>query len=240
MKRILLVEDNDELRGFMAGLFAERWTVSQARDGREGLELVRRLRPGLVVSDVRMPRLDGLRMARAMRSDPSVASIPILFVSAKTQEEDRVAGLELGDDYLCKPFGSAELLARAERLLRAGSSEPVRPDRPAHEAAFLDALAKAVATGLADPEFSVAGLARKLAMSERSLQGRMKELDLPPPRTYLLEARLSEAKSMLRAGKFRTVSEVATAVGLSRAYFTRAYAAWAGQPPSRDEVRTNA
>ena len=231
---VLLVEDNDELRGFMASLLGERWTVAQARDGREGLEAVRRLKPGLVVSDVRMPRLDGLGLARAMRADPSVAAIPILFVSAKTQEEDRVAGLELGDDYLTKPFGSAELLARAQRLLRAAAAaEPLPPSRPAHEAAFLDALAGAVAAGLSNPDFSIAGLARKLAMSERSLQGRMKELDLPPPSTYLLEARLGAAKAMLRAGTFRTVSEVAAAVGLSRAYFTRAYTAWDGQPPGR-------
>lgn len=231
--QVLLVEDNDELRAFIAGLLRVRWTVAEARDGREGLEAVRRLRPLVVVSDVRMPRLDGLGMGRAMRADPAVAATPVLLVSAKTQEEDRVAGLELAQDYLCKPFGAAELMARTENLLRAGAPEAAAPARPEHEARFLDALAAAVAANLGDPEFSAADLARKLGMSQRVLQVRMKELDLPAPVTWLLEARLREAQSLLRAGRFQTVSEVASAVGLSRAYFTRAYAAWAGQPPGR-------
>lgn len=232
--QVVLAEDNDELRGFMAGLLRERWTVAEARDGREGLEMVRRLRPALVVSDVRMPRLDGLGLARAIRSDPAVSSVAILFVSARTQEDERVAGLELGDDYLTKPFGSAELLARASRLMRIGAAEPVTATRPAHETAFLDALGQAVAVGLSNPDFTVVALARKLAMSERTLQDRMKALDLPPPRSWLLEARLREARALLRIGQFRTVSEVAAAVGLSRAYFTRAYTAWAGHSPTHD------
>jgi DNA-binding response OmpR family regulator len=180
-----------------------------------------------------MPRLDGLGLVCAIRSDPAVSSVAILFVSARTQEDERVAGLELGDDYLTKPFGSAELLARASRLMRIGAAEPVTATRPAHETAFLDALGQAVAVGLSNPDFTVVALARRLAMSERTLQDRMKALDLPPPRSWLLEARLREARALLRVGQLRTVSEVAAALGLSRACFTRA-CTWAGHSPTHD------
>lgn len=230
---VLLVEDNDELRTFMAALLGERWNVTEARDGREGLELAQKRRPGVVVTDVRTPHLDGLAMVRAMRADTALADVPVLFVSAKTQDEDRAAGLELGQGYLCKPFGSAELVARTQALLGAAGLPPEPSTRPEHEAAFLTSLEAVVTATLADPDFGVERLARKQGMSVRSLQERMKELGLPPPRSYLLEARLAAADGHLRAGRFRTVSEVAAAVGLSRAYFTRAYTAWAGHPPGR-------
>lgn len=139
---LVLVEDNEQLRAFVAGLLGARWTVVQARVGREGLA-----------------------MARALRTDPALADIPLIFLSAKTQPEDRVKGLELAQDYLCKPFGASELLARVENLLRGGQEAPRAVARPQHEQAFLDALERGVGEQLDDAGFGVTELARRLALS---------------------------------------------------------------------------
>jgi len=227
---LLLVEDNAEMRAFIAGVLRRRWPVVEAADGQEALDAVARARPRAIVSDVRMPRLDGLSLARALRADADTADLPILLVSAKTQAEDRVAGLEVADDYLAKPFSSRELLLRVEKLL--GGPEAAPPPRPSHERVIVERIDAAVAEGLADPTFRVPVLAKRVAMSERSLQRSMRELGLGAPGAYILAARLEEARRALRERRHATVGEVAAAVGLSRSYFARAYRAWAGHAPS--------
>jgi len=239
--RVLLVEDNAEIRAYMAELLGEHFEVETAEGGQQGLQCVRSDRPDAVVTDVRMPGFDGFSLARSLRSDPSTADIPLMFVSAKTQPEDRVQGLELGQDYLCKPFGAAELIARVRNLVGRAPSEaaPADPTDPlppeaGHVAAFRTQLEEVTAAGLSDSSFKVPQLARRMGVSKTTLQRRMAELDLPSPGAWLQTARLERARTHLQDGDFRTVGEVAAAVGLSRAYFTRAYRAWAGHPPGQD------
>jgi DNA-binding response OmpR family regulator len=117
-ERILVIEDDPSiLRGLQINLGMEGYTVRSAMDGETGLTLARTERPDLVVVDVMLPRLGGLEVVRAIRErDPD---LPLLILSAKGQETDKVAGLRLGaDDYLVKPFGLKELLARIDALLR--------------------------------------------------------------------------------------------------------------------------
>jgi DNA-binding response OmpR family regulator len=117
-ERILVVEDDPSiLRGLQLNLGMEGYTVRSAMDGEAGLELARTESPDLVVVDVMLPGMDGLTLVRELRrADPD---LPVLILSAKGQESDKVAGLQLGaDDYMTKPFGLKELLARIEALLR--------------------------------------------------------------------------------------------------------------------------
>jgi len=117
-ERILIIEDDPSiLRGLQLNLGMEGYTVRSAMDGEVGLALARTERPDLVVVDIMLPRLDGLSVVREIRSEDS--ELPVLILSAKGQESDKVAGLRLGaDDYLVKPFGLKELLARIDALLR--------------------------------------------------------------------------------------------------------------------------
>jgi DNA-binding response OmpR family regulator len=117
-EKILVIEDDPSiLRGLQINLGMEGYTVRSAMDGETGLSLARSERPDLVVVDVMLPRLGGLEVVRAIRKeDPD---LPVLILSAKGQEADKVAGLARGaDDYLVKPFGLKELLARIDALLR--------------------------------------------------------------------------------------------------------------------------
>jgi DNA-binding response OmpR family regulator len=117
-EKILVIEDDPSiLRGLQLNLGMEGYLVRSAMDGETGLALARTERPDLVVVDVMLPRLGGLEVVREIRGeDPD---LPVLILSAKGQETDKVAGLQLGaDDYIVKPFGLKELLARIDALLR--------------------------------------------------------------------------------------------------------------------------
>ncbi|ABS28337.1 response regulator transcription factor [Anaeromyxobacter sp. Fw109-5] len=117
-EKIVIIEDDPSiLRGLQLNLGMEGYSVRSASDGETGLRLAKTERPDLVLVDVMLPRLGGLEVVREIRkTDPE---LPILILSAKGQEGDKVAGLQLGaDDYLVKPFGLKELLARIDALLR--------------------------------------------------------------------------------------------------------------------------
>ena len=118
--RIILADDNTDMRDYVARLLSERFQVATAADGQDALDQARAMHqegrpPDLVLSDVMMPRLDGFGLLRALRQDPATKTIPVILLSARAGEESRVEGLEHGaDDYLTKPFSARELLARVQ------------------------------------------------------------------------------------------------------------------------------
>jgi len=117
-KRILVIEDNPDLAyGLRNNLEIEGYEVEVAKDGTKGLSRARAARPDLVVLDLMLPGMDGFRVLRALRDDG--IAMPVLILTARGEEADKVRGLRLGaDDYVTKPFGVLELLARIEALLR--------------------------------------------------------------------------------------------------------------------------
>ncbi len=116
--RVLLADDNADMRDYVRGLLLPTYRIEAVADGVQALDAARRERPDLIVSDIMMPRLDGLALLRALRNDPALREIPVILLSARAGEEERVAGLDTGaDDYLIKPFSARELLARVEARL---------------------------------------------------------------------------------------------------------------------------
>jgi len=235
----LVVEDHPDMRAYIATHLGEVFTVHAAEDGQAALDLLEDgLRPAVIVSDVMMPRLDGRGLARALRVDPRFARIPLLLVSAKATEADRVDGLELADDYLTKPFRSVELVLRARNLAaRAhqseGADEEVVDEAPPVSALLLRLVAIAE-PHLGDPDFGAARLAKEAGLSPRQLLRRLRaETGLTAAR-WLRELRLQRGHDLLRNGYAESVGEVAAAVGMSRAYFSRAYHQWSGNPASED------
>ena len=115
MARVLVADDNADMRDYLARLLGQHWEVSVAADGVEALAMVRRERPDVVVADVMMPRLDGFGLIARLRADRELADTPVVLVSARAGEEARIEGLEKGaNDYLVKPFGARELITRVE------------------------------------------------------------------------------------------------------------------------------
>ncbi|MGE0723645.1 MAG: response regulator [Alphaproteobacteria bacterium] len=116
--RILVADDNADMRGYLRRLLGQRWEVEVARDGHDALRAIRARRPDLVLTDVMMPGLDGIGLVRALRADAALRDLPVILLSARAGEEARVEGLDSGaDDYLTKPFAARELIARVNANL---------------------------------------------------------------------------------------------------------------------------
>jgi len=117
--RVLVADDNVDMRGYLKRLLGSQYKVEAVPDGEAALAAVQRQAPDLILTDVMMPRLDGFGLLNALRTDPSTARVPVILLSARAGEESRVEGMEAGaDDYLVKPFSARELLARVGALLQ--------------------------------------------------------------------------------------------------------------------------
>lgn len=129
MNNILVVDDDPHLREVVRYALARQgYTVREAQNGVEALRAIATSLPDLVVLDVVMPELDGIETCREIRKK---SRVPVVFLSSRDEELDRVLGLELGgDDYLTKPFSTRELVARIKAVLRRATPEPPEPDRP--------------------------------------------------------------------------------------------------------------
>jgi PAS domain S-box-containing protein len=118
--RVLLVDDNTDLREYARRLLSEQYDVVTAADGEQALEAARAAPPDIVITDAMMPHMDGFELIRRLREDPDLRTLPVIMLSARAGEEARIEGLDRGaDDYLVKPFSSRELLVRVEAMLRA-------------------------------------------------------------------------------------------------------------------------
>jgi len=129
--RILVVDDEPDVVHLVEyNLKAADYEVVTAADGEQALKKARAAMPNLIILDLMLPELDGLEVCKLLRRDQSTAAIPIIILTAKSAEMDRVLGLELGaDDYLTKPFSPRELVLRVKRLLRSGSTATEKADR---------------------------------------------------------------------------------------------------------------
>lgn len=125
-QKILVVEDEPDIRKLVQyNLAQERFKVLEAEDGEQALKIVQRERPNLVILDLMLPGLSGMEFCKILRGRAETARLPILMLTAKASEADRVVGLEMGaDDYLAKPFSPREMVARVRAILRRAESAP--------------------------------------------------------------------------------------------------------------------
>ena len=131
-QKILVVEDENDIRELLRfNLAQEGFAVEEAGDGAEALDRVARRAPDLMVLDLMLPRMSGLELCRRMRANPDTARLPLLIVTAKGAEVDRVLGLEMGaDDYVVKPFSPREVVARVKALLRRANPAGAAAEGP--------------------------------------------------------------------------------------------------------------
>lgn len=238
---VLVVEDQDDLRLYLAELLAGDYRVATAGNGAEALARIPSLLPDAILCDVVMPERDGLSLVGALRANGDLAGIPVLLLTARTGVDDQVTGLATGaDHYLTKPFDSQVLRAHVAAMLatRHRLQAQLRRTAPAPAAspgsrrpvgARIDEALQALADR---PETGVAELARAAHMSERTLRRHCQELFGMSPLERLRHHRLIRARGLLEQGA-GSVSEVAYAVGYGNlAAFSRAYREHFGVAPS--------
>ena len=139
---ILIADDNADMRHYIARLLAERYRIVESPDGEAALSSVQAHRPDLILSDVMMPRLDGIGLLQAVRGDQTTKTIPVILLSARAGEESRIEGLEHGaDDYLIKPFSARELMARVQAHLDLARVRKEAEQEIARSKFFLERLA---------------------------------------------------------------------------------------------------
>lgn len=244
---VLLVDDNDELRAFLAERLRADYRVLEAGDGQQALAMARTELPDVVVSDVHMPLLDGLELARSLRRDAETGTIPVLLMASHAALNERLAGLETGaNDFLAKPFHVSELIARiaaliaAQRQLRARLlATPMAAVAVATtEPEFLRRVRAAIDARLDDSRFGVSELAEALHMERSTLFKRLKALNAEAPVQLMRNHRLDAAAQLLVQGVGQ-VTEVAYACGFeSLSYFSRVFRERFGKTPREYAVRT--
>jgi DNA-binding response OmpR family regulator len=242
---VLLAEDNDDLRYYLAGVLEQDYRVVVAADGEQALEQARAEAPDLIVTDLMMPKRDGVGLAHAVRANDELAGVPIIFLTARAADHDRIAGLDGGADYyLTKPFDSRVLLAQLGAALRAcqrlrqryavrtATADPESAGAPGKSefAARIEALFEVHAH---DPEFSVLTMVDALHLSQTALSRHCRNECQATPGELLRRYRLQRAHGLLEQGA-GNVSEVAYAVGYSSlSTFSRAYREQYGHSPTQ-------
>jgi len=160
---VLVVDDNADLRDYMSGLLAPNYRVMTANDGRAALEAIATQLPDIILSDVMMPRMTGMELVRALRTDAATADVPIVLLSARAGQESTVEGLDAGcDDYLIKPFTAQELLARVRAHVRLAQARRKFTAELESANRELDAFNYSVAHDLRGPLRSVEGFSEML------------------------------------------------------------------------------
>jgi signal transduction histidine kinase len=210
--RILLVDDNADMRDYVKRLLSQRWQVETAANGAIALEMIQQQLPDLVLTDVMMPEVDGFQLLKTLRADAITQSIPIILLSARAGEEATVEGLEAGaDDYLIKPFSARELMARVETQLQMSR---LRQELAANR--FKNEFLMTVTHELQSPLATILGWARLL--QAKSLEPDTTARALATiERNATIEAKLIKDLldvSAILSGKLRLKSQVADLVSL--------------------------
>ncbi len=241
---VLIVEDNAELRRYVRECLEQGYRVAEAADGVEGLERALSSMPDLVITDIMMPRMDGIELCRRLKSDERTSHIPLILLTARASGESKVEALETGaDDYIVKPFDARELMVRVRNLIETRRAlrekfrenivlEPAEIPIASGDAKFLQRLMEAIERHMAEPECDTEMLAREVCMSRMQLNRKLHALTGHSTHEFLRVQRLKRGAQLLRHHG-ENVSQVAYDVGFaSPSHFAQAFKAQFGMSPS--------
>lgn len=242
---VLIIDDNIDIRTYLRSVLSEKYNVSEAANGKAGLELARKIVPDIVLSDIMMPVMDGLAFCQQLKTDKAISHIPVILLTARSLDEQRAEGYEHGADaYLSKPFSLRLLFSRIDNLIQSrkklsklfsNSDENDAFEKLSNETdkTFAAQLRKIIQDNLSDNEFNVERIGDEIGLSRVQLYRKVKALTGYSPVEMLRKARLTRARHLLRTTE-KTVSEVAYAVGFSTpSYFSKCYKDEFGESPKK-------
>ncbi len=241
---LMVVEDNDEIRKFIVSCFDDQYKIVEAQDGQQAWELVQNTIPDIIISDVMMPKMDGIEFCTKLKKDIRCSHIPIVLLTARTSLLYQKNGLEVGvDDYLTKPFTPSLLTTRVKNILQARSrmhqyfvrNEKVKPEEikmTSKDDDFLKKAIKCVEDNMSNPEFNVEIFMKEIGVSRSLLFRKLKSLTGQSTTEFIRTIRIKRAGQILKQDSL-LISETAYEVGFSDLkYFRECFKKFHGMSPS--------
>lgn len=242
-EKLLIIEDNHELRDFLKDYLSHSFDVYESENGKEGLEQCLSLKPMICVVDVMMPVMDGLEFCSHLKNNDEISHIPVLLLTALNEDENKIKGYKAGADaYLGKPFTPELLLATIQSIVEnrkslkyrfssdTGSDVKYVTHSPTDET-FITRLKDLIEKNISEPGFSTKDMSNHMNVSSSKLYRKIKELTDLSPNEFLRVMRLKKASELLKSQKYN-VSEVATLVGFNDPlYFSKCFKKQFGVSP---------
>ena len=232
---ILIVEDNNEIRHYLSSGLAELFNTLEAGNGEEALEKLKENEVDIIVTDVMMPVMDGIKLCKNVKQNIRTCHIPVIILSAKSETKDQMEGLQMGaDDYIPKPFSLAILTTKIQNMMRTrrrmlerySKSLEVEPEKITFNAMDEALLKRAVAIvekNMDNSEYSVDELSDDMAMSRATLFRKMRSVIGMSPTDFIRNTRLKRAAQLITEGRL-SVTEIAYSVGYSSpGHFTKSF-----------------
>lgn len=246
-RRILLVEDDEEIRLYLKDQFAAEYYITESVNGKEALEAIFNQEPDLIISDVMMPEMDGLTLCRKIKQNINMNHIPVILLTAKAREEDNIEGLNTGADaYIAKPFNIEILRHTVENLIRnreqlrniysggqqSGEKSLKKIEAQSPDDRLMERIMKAVNANIGNPDLTVEMIAHEVGVSRVHLHRKLKELTNQTTRDFIRNIRMKQAATLL-SEKRHAISEVADLVGYTNlGNFSTAFKEFYGMSPS--------
>ncbi|MHA7841861.1 MAG: hybrid sensor histidine kinase/response regulator transcription factor [Winogradskyella sp.] len=234
---VLIVEDNADMARYVASCLKPNYKVTFAKDGKEGLEIASAQIPDIIVTDVMMPIMDGFELTQKLQADANTNHIPIIMLTSKALQEDRLEGITSGADaYLTKPFQKQELQLRMQMLIakrkqlqkryavntivEQKEEEPKPKDK---NLIFLNSVIQHIQDHIDDSNFGATELAKAMAMSDSQLYRKLKAISNTSTAIFIRKVRLEKGKELLKTTDL-SISEIAYAVGFNDPnYFSKTF-----------------
>ena len=232
---VLIIDDNNGMRAYLRSILKDKYNVSEAADGKQGLEKACREVPKLVICDVMMPVMDGLEFTRQLKQNMATSHIPVILLTARSLSEQREEGYGTGaDSYLIKPFSGSVLLARVDNLLRSRTmlrslfsgdkkEEAAEEQLGSRDQTFINRLRDSIRQNMGDSDFTVERLGEEVGLSRVQLYRKVKALTGQTPVDLLKKARLERARLLVEKTD-KSISEIAYEVGFTApSYFNKCF-----------------
>ncbi|MEJ2545597.1 MAG: response regulator, partial [Calditrichaceae bacterium] len=240
----LVVEDHPDVRHYLRDHLEKEYHIIEVENGAVGVESAKDYLPDLIISDVMMPEIDGYQLTDMLKNDILTSHIPIILLTAKTSDDERIEGLDTGADaYMSKPFNTKELLVRVNNLIESRIRlkqtikrelllEPKKIKKLSLDDEFLQKINNIIQKNMSDPHFGVEMLLRYFPLSQRQFTRKLQALTGQSPVQLIRLMRLKRAKQLLDQ-KAGTVSQIAFEAGFNNlSYFTKCFREQFGHLPS--------
>ncbi len=259
----LIVEDNNDVATYIKMCLSEKYQILYANNGMLGVELALKYIPDIIISDIMMPKKNGFELCQEIKEDIKTNHIPVILLTAKTAEDDKLSGLKLGADaYLTKPFNKEELLIRMERLIAIRKTLQLKykdisslnisqEEIPKTEKnlanqesveiidSFIVNIIKIINENIEDENFNATALSDKLFISESQLYRKLKALTNTSTAIFIRKIRLKKAKELLETTKLSS-SEICYKTGFSNpSWFSKAFKKEFGHSPNKKRYNSD-